>query len=105
MLQWPNVDVTDAQQLDQPGAAELIQSVRERMDTAAQCKPTAEIPKYGKYTPSVFVSFVEGDCSKHILEFVRDGDGGWTTIAKYTSESFLDAYTPKIRALRWKLLE
>ena len=51
-------------------------------------KPTAEIPKYGKYTPSVFVLFVEGDCSKHILEFARDSDGEWTTLSKYTSETF-----------------
>ena len=104
-LQWPTIQVPDGQQLDQPGAAELIQSIRERMDVVAQCKPTAEIPKYGKYTPSVFVLFIEGDCSKHILEFVRDGDGEWTTVAKYTSEVSWTPTFEMLRALRWKTIE
>ena len=106
-VQWPSVQVPNARQLDQPGGTELIQSIRERMDDAAgaRCKPTAEVPKYGKYTPSVFVLFVEADCARYIMEFVRNGNGEWNTAAKYTSESFLGTYIPKLRAIHWRTIE
>ena len=35
-IQWPTVKVPDAREFDEPGAAELIQSIRERMDAGAQ---------------------------------------------------------------------